>query len=182
MVTCRTIITRALQQATIVPLGRDPTSKEAEAGLSALAGMYEGWVSGSMFGRLKDVYESQDYTANVGERIFADDATITLPDTIEVDGVDTIPHDLGAVSINDGTWRHWIWDGQWTEITGLTLDSDAPLASRDREGLAACLAGYLAEGFGGQIGPFTQRRAARFESSLSLKLGSTQDASAPSYF
>jgi len=182
MVTCRDIITRALQQGRIVPLGRDPSSKEAEAGMSALQGLYEGWISSGLFGRLKDVYESQDYTAGVGERIFADDAVITLPDTIEVDGVDDVPRDLGAVSINDGTWRHWLWDGVWTEITGLTLDSEAPLASRDREGLASALADYLVEGFGGSIGPKTELRAARFVSSLSLKFGSTQDASAPSYF
>lgn len=182
MVTCRDIITRALQQAGIVPLGRTPASKEAEAGLFALQGLYEGWISAGMFGRLKDVYETENYTAGVGERIFADGATITLPDTIEVDGVDTTPHDLGAVSINDGTWRHWLWDGLWTEITGLTLDTNAPLASRDREGLSSCLGSYLAEGFGGSIGPQTAKRAARFESSLSLKLGSTQDDTPSVYY
>lgn len=182
MVTTRDIITRALQQAGIVPLGRTPAAKESEAGLFALQGMYEGWVTNGMFGRLKDVYKTEDYTAEVGDRIFADGATITLPDTIEVDGFDAVPHDLGAVSINDGTWRHWIWDGAWTEISGLTLDSTAPLAGRDREGLSSCLAGYLSEGFGTEVGPRTSLRGARFESGLALKFGSTQDATAPDYF
>ena len=72
--------------------------------------------------------------------------------------------------------------GLVTTVTGLTLDSEAPLASRDWEGLASALADYLVEGFGGSIGPKTELRAARFVSSLSLKFGSTQDASAPSYF
>lgn len=180
MVTTRDIITRALQQARIVPLGRDPSSKEAEAGLSALQGMYEGWVSGSMFGRLKDVYETSDYDANPGERIHADGFTVTLPLTVE-DETET-PRDLAVISVYNGGWVNWIWDGAWVNLTALTLDDDAPLASRDREGLAAALAGYLAEGFGGEIGPQTARRAARFESSLSLKLGSTQDATAPSYY
>lgn len=180
MVTCRTIITRALQQATIVPLGRDPTSKEAEAGLSALAGMYEGWVSGSMFGRLKDVYQDADYDAEPGERVYADGYTVTLPLTVENET--ETPRDMAVISVYNGGWVNWLWDGAWVNLSALTLDSEAPLADRDREGLASALAGYLAEGFGGQIGPQTQRRAARFESSLSLKLGSTQDATAPSYF
>lgn len=36
MATCRDIVKRALQQARIVPLGRDPSAKEVEAGLLAL--------------------------------------------------------------------------------------------------------------------------------------------------
>lgn len=180
MVTCRDIITRALQQARIVPLGRTPSAKETEAGLSALLGMYEGWISGSMFGRLKDVYETSDYDANPGERVFADGFTVTLPLTVE-DETET-PRDLAAISVYNGGWVHWLWEGAWINLTALTLDSDAPLAGRDREGLAAALAVYLAEGFGGEVGPQTAKRGARFESSLSLKLGSTQDATAPSYY
>mgnify|MGYP003574979424 CR=1 FL=1 len=180
MVTCRDIITRALQQARIVPLGRTPSAKESEAGLSALQGMYEGWVSGSMFGRLKDVYETSDYDANPGERVYADGFTVTLPTEVE-DGTET-PRDLAVISVYNGGWVNWIWDGAWINLTALTLNNDAPLASRDREGLAAALAAYLAEGFGSEIGPQTARRAARYESSLSLKLGSTQDATAPDYF
>lgn len=180
MVTCRDIITRALQQAGVVPLGRTPAAKESEAGLSALLGMYEGWVSGSMFGRLKDVYETSDYDANPGERVFADGFTVTLPLTVE-DETGT-PRDLAAISVYNGGWVHWLWEGAWINLTTLTLSSEAPLSGRDREGLSAALATYLAEGFGAEVGPQTFKRGARFESGLSLKLGSTQDATAPGYF
>lgn len=180
MVTCRDIITRALQQARIVPLGRTPSAKESEAGLSALLGMYEGWISASMFGSLKDVYETGDYDANPGERIHADGFTVTLPTEVK-NGTET-PRDLAAISVYNGGWVHWLWEGTWINLTALALNSEAPLSGRDREGLSSALAAYLAEGFGGEIGPQTAKRGARFESSLSLKLGSTQDATAPSYF
>lgn len=184
MATCRDIVKRALQQAGIVALGRDPTAKEAEAGMLALQGIYDGWVASGMFGRLTDVYKSADYTAQPGERVFADDATITLPDTVDDTDVggSRVPRDLSAISVNDGTWRHWVWTGAWTELTGLSLDDTAPLAERDQEGLAALLASYLAEGFGGQIGPMTSRRASQFQGSISHKFGSTQPASTAEYF
>ena len=170
MATCRDIIKRGLQQARIVPLGRDPTSKEAEAGMLALQGIYDGWATGGMFGRLTDVY------------IFADDATITLPDTVEGDDGTRIPRDLAQISVNDGTWRHWIWTGLWTELTGLTLDSEAPLSERDQEGLSSLLAIYLAEGFGESVGQMTASRGMRFQGGVSHKFGSTQDVVASDYF
>jgi len=184
MPTCRDIIRRALQQARIVALGRDPTAKESEAGMLALQGIYDGWVTSGMFGRLTDVYKSEDYTAQPGERIFADDATITLPDTVDDtdNGGTRVPYDLAAISVNDGGWRHWVWTGVWTELTGLTLDDTAPLSDRDSEGLSALLASYLAEGFGTEIGQMTSRRAAQFQGSISHKFGSTQPATTAEYF
>lgn len=182
MPTCRDIITRALQQATIVPLRGTPTAAEADAGLSALIGMYEGWVSDGMFGRLKDVYKTEDYTAEEGQRIYSTGGTVTLPLTIDSGPDERAPYDLSAISIHDGEWHHWLWDGAWIELTGLTLDSDAPLASRDREGLSSALAAYLAEGFGGSVGPKTELRGARFLNSISLKFGSTQAARETDYF
>lgn len=182
MATCRDIIKRGLQQARIVPLGRDPTSKEAEAGMLALQGIYDGWATGGMFGRLTDVYTAADYTAQPGDRVFADNATITLPDTVEGDEGTRIPRDLAQISVNDGTWRHWIWTGLWTELTGLTLDSEAPLSERDQEGLSSLLAIYLAEGFGESVGQMTASRGMRFQGGVSHKFGSTQDVVASDYF
>lgn len=182
MPTCRDIITRALQQARIVALGRDPTAKEAEAGMLALQGIYDSWATGGMFGRLTDVYKSDDYTAQPGERVFADNATITLPDTVEGDEGTRVPRDLQQISVNDGVWRHWVWTGVWTELSELTLDSAAPLSERDPEGLSSLLAIYLAEGFGGQVGQMTASRGMRFQGSVSHKFGSTQDVVASDYF
>jgi hypothetical protein len=120
---------------------------------------------------------TEDYTANEGERVFADGATITLPDTVDdlQNGGSRVPRDLACISVNDGTWRAWVWTGAWTELTGLTLDSDAPLSERDREGLSSLLATYLAEGFEKQVGQMTMRRGLRFQGSISHKFGSTQD-------
>lgn len=183
MATCRSVITRALQQARIVPLGRDPTSKEAEAGMLALQGIYDGWATGGMFGRLTDVYKTEDYEAQPGERVFAaDSSTITRAATVEGDEGTRTPRDLEQISIHVADWQHWIWTGSWVALSGLTLDDEAPLSERDQEGLSSLLAIYLAEGFGESVGQMTASRGMRFQGRVSHKFGSTQDAVASDYF
>lgn len=184
MATCRDIVTRALQQAGIVPLGRDPAAKEADAAMLALQGIYDGWFAGGMFGTLKDVDASGAYAANPKERVTGA-ATVTKPTQIE-DGTSETgyrpPYELSAiVDVTNGA--NWLWlDGAWVNCTGLTLDDEAPLSSRDREGLSAFLAIYLSEGYGGAVGPRTEARGVRFQGSISHKFGSSQAAPVGEYF
>lgn len=184
MATCRDIITRALQQARIVPLGRTPATKEAEAGMIALQGIYDGWFASGMFGTLTDIDTSGAYEANEGERIIGA-SSVTKPTQIE--GADTEsgyrpPYELSAiVDVTNG--NRWLWiDGTWVDCAALTLDSEAPLSTRDREGLSAHLATYLAEGFGQSVGAMTARRGQQFVGSVSYKFGSTQGARTAEYF
>jgi hypothetical protein len=182
MATCRDIIARAMQTAGIIPIGGQPTGKEAEHGQIVLQGIYDGWATGGMFGRLADVYVTDDYTAKEGERVFADGATVTLPETVDVEGGVRVPRDLAQISVNDGTWRHFVWTGAWTELTGLELGDVAPLAERDEYGFACLLASYLAPAFGTEVSGMTMRRGMTFQGSLSYKLGSTQDNTGSEYF
>lgn len=184
MVTCRDIIKRALQQARIVPLGRDPSAKEAEAGLSALQGIYDGWFASGMFGRLKDVDATGAYVAEEGERITGA-ATVTKPTQVDDESSPTgkrPPYELSAI-VNVTAGANWLWtDGAWVNCSGLTLDGIAPLASRDKEGLSSLLAAYLAEGFGQSVGPKTEARGIRFQGNVSHKFGSTQPEPVAEYF
>jgi hypothetical protein len=187
MTTCREIITLGLQLARVVGMGRDPRAAESELGLTVLQGMYDQMFTGAQFARLTDVYATEDYTAKENERIIADNATITIPDTIDVEsGEPRTPRDLSAiVVITDVTELHYVFSGgRWETAHALTLDSTAPLATRDKVGLAALLAMYLSEAFGpsAALGPMWTRKAMQFQGSLSYKLGSTQDAAATDHF
>ena len=184
MATCRDIITRALQQARIIALGRTPSDKEANAGLLALQGIYDGWFVSRMFGELKDVEATGTYEANEGERITGA-STVTKPTRIADECSDTDyrpPYELSAiVDVTNGA--NWLWsNGTWVNCSGLALGDNAPLAERDSEGLSSLLAIYLAEGFGQAVGPMTARRGMLFNGSVSGKAGSTQPEQAREFF
>lgn len=184
MTTCRDIITLGLQLGRVIPMGREPKASEAATGLDVLQGMYDGFFANGMFGRLNDVYKDANYTAKEGERIYNDGVTITIPTTITDDGDERAPRDLSAiVVIASGVTTNRVYSqGAWRNCSALTLDSDAPLAERDKAGLAALFAMYFVEAFGGELSPMWKRRALQFQGSLSMKLGSTQPASESTYY
>lgn len=176
MTTCRDIIKRAYQMVGIVALGEEPTAEEAEYGLEVLQTMYDGWVERGMFGRLKDVYKTANYTAQEGERVITPAATITLPTTID-DGEVRAPRNLSCiVKIVAGVQTSHVYHrGQWVTLGGLALASDAPFAERGAIGLAACVAQMMGDTFAGAaVGDATVRMANQFKGGLSYKLGSTQ--------
>lgn len=183
MTTCRDIITLALQQARIVGIGRTPRASEAEAGMNALQSLYDHMFSHGPLGPFTEVYATEDYTAGEDERIIADNATITIPDTIEVYGDDPrTPTDLAAVVvITDTTRLQYVFSlGRWEVCHALTLDDTAPLSERDRTGLAALLAKEYCEMFGAQLPGATMLRGLRFLGDLSSRF-STKSAE-PEYF
>jgi hypothetical protein len=190
MTTCRDVITYALRQARVISAGEEPEASEAADGLTALQAMYDGWVSGGMFGRLEDVYLTSNDTAEEGKRyLLASGVTLTTPTTISAedseDGEIRQPRDLSLFEsvTSAGVRSVKLYDRyQWVEITGLVLGSDAPLASRGVAGLSACLAQTYAEMFGASIGPQTSLLAVQFKAGLSLKLGSTRPRAAVEYY
>jgi len=183
MTTCRDIVTLALRQARVVGVGRTPRANEAAEGMAALQSLYDSMFSHGPLGPFTEVYATEDYTANEDERIIADNATITIPDSIEVYGEDPrTPTDLAAiVVITDTTRNQYVFNlGRWEVCHDLTLDSVAPLAERDKTGLAALLAKEYAEMFGAQLPGATMLRALRFMGDLSSRF-STKSAE-PEYF
>ncbi|CAB4137525.1 hypothetical protein UFOVP319_40 [uncultured Caudovirales phage] len=182
MTTCRDIVTRALQMSGIVALGRDPKAAETEAGMVSLQSLYDEWFTGGMFGRLKDVYADGIYTANEGERITADGATITLPTLY--DDNKRPPYEFSAVVIvTGGTADNFVYhNGAWHNCAGLLLGDDAPLASISVDGLAGCVAERLVSTFGGDVSVGSARAARQFKQALSLKIGATQPAATSVYF
>jgi hypothetical protein len=174
MTTCRDIITYALQRTGIVALGRDPKANEAANGLIVLQGMYDDMIAAGTLGELTDVYKTADYTAKEFERIYADGATITLPDLITDDGDTRHPRDLAVIAVNDGTLKTYVWENSWTALFGLTLDSDAPFATRGKDGLACWLASNWVDTFGGEVSNAVLTRGRRFHSIL---LGANATAS-----
>ena len=180
MTTCRDIVTRALQMSGIVALGRDPKAAEIEAGMVSLQSLYDEWFTGGMFGRLKDVYADGIYTANEGERITADGATITLPTLYD----DRPPYEFSAVVIvTGGTADNFVYhNGAWHNCAGLLLGDDAPLASISVDGLAGSVAERLISTFGGDVSIGAARAAREFKRALSYKIGSTQAEPVGVYF
>ncbi len=82
------------------------------------------------------------------------------------------PRDCAVVSIIDKFSEldaDFIYDGQrkqWTGISSLTLDADAPLSNRDPQGLQSLLALQIADEYGREIGPTTSRLAGNFQTAL----------------
>lgn len=186
MPTVRDIVTRALQGARIVALGRDPKAKEIEYGLDALQSLYMGWVTSGMFGRLNDYLAESNHEAEEGQRIrHSSDYTVTLP--TRIDGCDgwRQPYDLAVIeTFNTTTSARSVklWDrDQWVDLLNLTLDSEAPLAHMGMMGLAACLAQMLLP-FGELPMGRVDQQAAQFKSALSLKFGSSRPERVSDYF
>lgn len=187
MATVRDVVTLMLRQARIVGVGREPRSAEAERGLEAFQGLLDFWIGNGMFGRLTDVYKTDDYTATEGDRVIAPTAiTVTFPTSIvdEGTGETRAPYDLSIVeTVLNGTRVVKIYDRTaWVDLLGLTLASDAPLASRGLPGLAACAAQSYVEMFGGSLGPLTQRLGLQFQGMISHKFGSTRPKEAAGYY
>jgi len=177
MATVRDIVTQALQDTGVVGIGRTPRASEAQYGLEKLQSFYDELFSNGQFSALADVYATADYTAQENERIIADNATITIPDTI-TDGSETrTPNDLSVVVvITDTAQQNYVFsNGAWEGCHALTLDSPAPLSSRSRDGLAATLATRMTA-FRVPIMPEIAAKATRFESSITRMAPMTFDA------
>lgn len=181
MPTCRDIITTAMQMAKVIALGEEPSADEAQAGLNALNGMYERWLTTGMFGALTDVYATSDLTAGENQRITITSGAVTLPTTIDDRRG---PRDLSVVEIYANSARAvWLFDrNSWVSLGELELTDEAPLALRGRSGLAACLAMEWVELFGGEITLGIANTAGSFRVNIATKQGSMQNAAEQSYF
>lgn len=183
MATCRDIVTRALHMARIVDREDDPTAAELRDGMTALQSLYDQWLTGGMFGRLTDIYDTGTYEASEGQRVYLDTGgTLTLPTLIDDDRK---PRDLVAIEsfVAGGSRSAYIWDRTaWVQVNGLSEDDPAPLSARGVNGLAACLAMLYADEFGAEVGPGTVLQARNFKTALSFKFGSEREPTVSDYF
>lgn len=195
MATVRDVVTLSLKQGRVIGVNATPTASEAAAGLTAFQSQLDQWVADGMFGSLEDVYLDASDTAKENKRyLLASGVTLTMPTLITGEGGDygedgnttsRQVFDLALVESVDssGTRTVKIWDRTaWVSLLALTLDSDAPLATRGISGLAACVARTYCEMFGRELGPNTARMAAQFEGSLSRKFGSTRATAVGVYY
>ncbi len=182
--TCRDIVTGALQLLGAYGGNETPSSVDQDSGMIALQSIYDGWVASGMFGRLKSVYQTSDYTANEGELVTTPSGVaVTLPTTV-LDSCSNAraPRDLSLIEIRGDTRAVWLYDRPgWVQIDALALDDDAPLATFGQRGLMACLAVTVAGDFNMQVTPSIARLASQFRGLISLKLMSTQDPSPVEY-
>lgn len=190
MATCSTIITNALKLAKVLPSGGSPSTDEAADGLLCLQSLYDGWVSGGMFGTLEDVYLTEDDVAEEGKRYYVPTGitlTAATSDYVDAYGDTRQPRDLALYETlaAAGTRTVKLYDRTaWVAMTGLASSDTAPLSNRGEMGLAACLAtsGAFTDMFGAEVGQGTLILAAQFIKQLMRKSGSTQDGVPGDYY
>lgn len=159
--------------------------------LQTLASLFKSLISRGAFGRLKDVIPPfsaglTEYQAGENERVYRNSTDagqiVSLTDIITDRCGNPRPvHDLAVVSIQDrqsGNSVDYIFDGgrkQWfalddlanadssdaTALAGL-LAQECPLSNRDAAGLSSYLALHIADDFGSQLPPATQKIAQNF--------------------
>jgi hypothetical protein len=204
MATCLDIITHALKLTKVLPSGGTPSAAETADGLACLQSLYDGFVSGGMFGKLTDLYLTEDTDAQEGYRYYVP-AGITLTaatnDYVPTTGDFYSERDYGSECVGDtrqprdlaiyesltstGTRTVKLYDRTaWVDLLDLASTDTAPLSSRGAMGLAACLAtaGAFNDMFGGEIGPGVQILANQFVRNIMGKVGSTQDSPGADYF
>ncbi len=191
--TVRQICTRAARKIGASNEGRQsPAPYDIEVLADYLIGWYPQALEEGTFGRLNDVYESADYTAEEFDRVRKDAAiTVTIPDTIDdaVTGETRVPLDLAPIVVTypgeTGYPQLHLYDateGDWVRLDGLTLESTAPLSSRSPDGLACVVAMGIMEERGQEPGPATQRSAGRFLAGLSQRNASARRTVDYEYF
>lgn len=185
MTTCRDIIARAFRKLKVYAPGEEPSADDLADGLDELQGLYEAWGSGGLFGRLNDTLQSAGYEASPFDRVQISGGTVTLPTSLSEDD-EAPPYALSFIEVIDtdapSVTRYLFENGEWLDVSELAATDEAPLSSRGRAGLVACLAVNLAEEYGAEIGPALLRQAGAFKTALSLKLGSTAQRSGADYF
>lgn len=180
MATCLDVITRAMTKGRIRGLGDDPSAEESTVGLETLQSFYDELISLGAFGRLTEVIVDSAYTAGENERIYntsGSPVVITLPETVDdtENGDTRPPRDRSLVVIaGDPTEAHLYSAplGAWQQLTGLTLQSEAPLSERSFDGLASLLAVMLLEEYGKPVTQVLANRAQAFRSLITSRLDS----------
>lgn len=181
MATIRDAVTRGLQWAGVVALGRDPRAAEAGVGLEAVQSLLDQWMQDGMFGCLVDVYKTANYTASEYERVTSP-SSITVTKPTYIDNERRSPFELAPiVTVLNGVQTNYVFtQGAWLNLTGLTLDSDLPLEHYGRRGFEAMVGVKLCETFGLEPRPVMANEALRFQGRIMSKGGQDREVAEPS--
>ena len=208
MTTCNDIVRMAMGRIRQLRAGENPQGNEAADGMIFLQGLYDGWVSSGLFGRLNDTVISSDYTALEQDRVINDsNYNVTLPLTYTASfptgsyyptwpddrmwaylqsAQIRPPRDLAMVEILDaGALKRYLYSAhlrQWVQINGLALTDTAPLAEHGAMGLASCLAEVMGDEYGEPVGPNVREQATQFKWGLSSKYDSQRVGAMQAYF
>jgi hypothetical protein len=189
MTTCTDVVSIALRKLSLTFSGNVPTSSELSDGISSLQSMYDGWVAQNVFGRLNPVRVSVDYSAKEQDQVVKTTAlTVTLPVSVSEDGYERLPKDLSCVRIvsevdtNVATHIFDVFTARWVRIDNLAPTDDAPLANRGKDGLASCLALYIASEYGISTPAAVALTAGRFMRSLTHRSMQSVESVAQVYF
>lgn len=202
MTTCRDAIASALRKLGALSKYENPSDQDEAVGMAAITTLFDGWLAGGKFGRLRDRYAAADYTARAGERVRSS-AVITLPayttDNAGSYGCDdygfwrgcddSCPTNLAVIVVVNpvaGTRQVNLWEanvGAWVRLDNLTASDALPLATIGAEDFACCLAKALASevGAAGELTPLTLQRANLFEQRLTMRADSRRTATRPEF-
>lgn len=117
-----------------------------------------------------------------------DDDTIITVEPSQPLGAAQTPRDGAVVVITDregGNTQAWVYDGhikRWQSVDSLQLDDEAPRSASDPEGLSAMLAIEVADMFGAEVGPTTQRQGTRYQVALTQRFGMRREPVPGVYF
>lgn len=186
MATCRDIVALALRKLGVLGGGREPRDADRTDAFDGLRSLYPSLLNVGAFGRLTDVVPvGLSYVAAEGVRVLRTGPTlvqVTLPEIINDGGYARPPRDCAVVAIQDeasdlvATWIYDGHSGNWLEVEALTIDSIAPLSSRDPQGLGALLATSIADQFGVELNPVTVQASRVFLSALTHRYSTVREA------
>lgn len=162
MPTIRTLSERALRMLGELPASEDISAEDEDVALEAFRAMFTHLVGTRAFGKLTSVLKTDEtYEAGENERVIGA-TTVTLPASIADCGVVRPVKDRSCVVVAGSTPETYVYDADldaWVGIHGLTAGSEAPLANRFSDALAALLAVRLATEFGSIITAEVAERA-----------------------
>jgi hypothetical protein len=190
MSTVQELANIALEKLGIVEVGGTAETAHSNRALASLKSYLQKLINEGASGRLCDRIAETDETVEAleNERIVHDGtATVILPTEVpyyyEAESYGIVgyvmdwsqvrpPMDLSVIEetrTDTGATKSNIYDNRlrgWFDINALTLDSVAPLSTRDEDGLASALAVRLATNFGQSPTEEMVFAAQRFEQAL----------------
>lgn len=212
MATNLDIIKRALKKIRVLASGRTPDGDMTQTCMDALSGLYLEAVDAGAFGRFSDVLATENYTAGEFQRIRASDGvTVTLPLTISdntyVGNQYTWPamtiwggYDYGAWSADrprppfnnsavqvirptgSTTYTYVAERGAWVSLDETDSTDTFPFQKSWEDGWAALLAERVADNYGKELGPGTQRQASWMRSMMTQNYDNPSQPVAVDYF
>lgn len=169
------------------------SAEDGEVGMELLHEIYAEMVGKGFFGRTTDVVVTDDYEAQEQDRILVTTgdavsvtlaATVTDADTGEVRPPKDYSLIIVADALSDGH-QSYVYDalyGTWAPLTGLTLDSYAPLSHKFPAGLRGMVAIKRAAEEGLPVSPVHAREAAMMNLALASRYDSAAEPVSNTYF